>query len=1212
MQIQSAVPPTPKRRRGKLTALTLVSALAASGCAAVAAAPAFAADTPQLSFRYTANGTSAGGGTITPPTGASAVRYEIAGGRGGNAAQDRWKSGGIGGKGGAGTQLTGVVAFKPGTSLEAVAGGAGQTAGHNNNPGAPGASKIAAGGRGGGGDGSAGAGGGGGAASGLLVTNPASTTAWIIAGGGGGGGGAGADDNHKDYGRIGGAGGSNGASGGASGDGNRSAGGAASSSTVPSAGAGGQVGYKEGSQKGGGGGGGGGTAGGGGGLRGGGISSTAGWSAGGGAGGGSYDPFGSISQRAASTSTAGWVNLTWLWPTTLTATVDPVYVGTAPTLNLKVTTPGRTTELTTGTVTVRNGLGATLATKAFTDTTSIALPAFADTQNLSLSFAPADTTNRLASAASVAATVKALRTITVPAPTLSGSTVASSGKTTVTVNARALDNGTWPIGATTTLYQRFNGGTPKVIGNASASGTNTVEVNNGVAGTYSYYAIVSGTSTSTSQIGSEAARNIGSASDSWNGVATHVDQTIRQPLTVTASLPSDWDATANGNTVQLRDGNSVVQSGTIANLKTSITYNATRTEPGEQTLTLRHVPSAGKTAVKDATIVVNWLTEESVSAAPTVSTGTVGGAMTAADVVSVSSAVTTASQKALPGTLVFRVSTADGTAVGTPITVDTATFDGTAALGALTAGDYQVTSQFMSGDATLQDSPESAPTSFAVEHVATTTEVSSNATDSVLFGTNVTLTAQVTPAQALPTETPASGTVTFRAGTKVLGTGAVNADGVATLDISSLVVGLHGISADYSGDNRAAASSTVVSTDVTVDPIAASVAVSATQAGSAFGSKVTLNATVKAGSLTAAGNVTFFDGTTKLATVKTKDGRASFSTTKLTIGEHELNASFDGDARTTTAASDSAAIVTVGKTVAKVALKASSASTTYGAPLTFTATVTTPGFVPSGKVTFVVAGKNVRTVSVNSNGVATFNASKYAVGSHRVTAKFAGNGNATAATSTTAAATVKAAPVKVTLARTINAAFPGGKGTLTAKVCSTVSAAGAPKGQATFTAFGKKVAVKTAKSTAGNCATYVSSFTATAAGKSTPSVAFTGTSPYASGSAQAPSLTIKPMATKTTLSLSASKVKAGTRANATVSVATTGVPSSIGKVTPTGKVRIFVDGKPYGSFVSLVKGKATIKLPAKSNTYAVKAYFVPSTSNFTKTWSSIRTLSVTR
>lgn len=1211
MQIQSAVPPTPKRRRGKLTALTLVSALAASGCAAVAAAPAFAAE-PQLSVHYSSDGATPKGGTVTPPAGVTAARYEIGGGRGGNAAQHRWKSGGIGGKGGAGTLLTGVAYLKPGSSVEAVAGGAGQAGGHNNDWGAPGTSKIASGGRGGGGDGSAGAGGGGGAASGIFLTNPASTTAWIIAGGGGGGGGAGADDNHKDYGRIGGTGGSNGASGGAAGDGKKSAGGAASSSTVPSVGGTGQAGYKEGSQKGGGGGGGGGTGGGGGGLRGGGISSTAGWSAGGGAGGGSYDPFNSMTLRTTNGGTDGFVKLTWLWPTTLTANVSAVYTGSTPTLNVTATTPGRTTELTTGTVTVKNAQGYTLATKAFTNSTSITLPAFASSQQLSLSFAPTDTANRLASTATVTSTIMALRTMTVPAPEVSGSTVASSGKTTVTVTARPTDGATWPTGATTRLYQRFNGGPATAIGNASATGTNTVEVNNGVAGTYTYYAVVSGTSTSVAQTGADTVRNIGSAADSWNGVATKIDQTIRKPLTVNASLPSDWDTTANGNTVQLRDGSSVVQTGTIANLKTSITYNATRTAPGTQTLTLRHVPSAGKTAVKDATIVVNWLAEDSVAAAPTVSTGTVGGTMTAADVVSVSSAVTTASRKALPGTLVFRVSTADGTAVGTPITVDTATFDGTAALGALTAGDYLVTSQFMSGDATLQDSPESAPTSFAVEHVATTTEVSSNATDSVLFGTNVTLTAQVTPAQALPTETPASGTVTFRAGTKVLGTGAVNADGVATLDVNSLAVGLHGISADYSGDNRAAASSTIVSTDVTVDPIAASVAVSATQAGSAFGSKVTLNATVKAGSLTAAGNVTFFDGTTKLATVKTKDGRASFSTTNLTIGEHELNASFAGDARTTTAASDSAAIVTVGKTVAKVALKASSASTTYGAPLTFTATVTTPGFVPSGKVTFMVAGKDVHTASVNANGIATFNASKYAVGAHRVTAKYAGNANATAATSTTAAATVKAAPVKVTLARTINAAFPGGKGTLTAKVCSTVSAAGAPKGQATFTAFGKKVAVKTAKSTAGNCATYVSSFTATTAGKSTPSVSFTGTSPYASGSAKAPSLTIKAMKTKTTLSLSASKVKAGTRASATVSVATTGVPSSIGKATPTGKVRVFVDGKPYGSFVSLVKGKATIKLPAKSNTYAVKAYFVPSTSNFTKTWSSIRTLTVTR
>jgi len=79
--------------------------------------------------------------------------------------------------------------------------------------------------------------------------------------------------------------------------------------------------------------------------------------------------------------------------------------------------------------------------------------------------------------------------------------------------------------------------------------------------------------------------------------------------------------------------------------------------------------------------------------------------------------------------------------------------------------------------------------------------VTSNANPALLQNA-VTLTATVSSAVSTPT-----GSVTFLDGTAPVGTGAVNANGVATLTISTLAAGTHAISASYLGDNNLAAAS---------------------------------------------------------------------------------------------------------------------------------------------------------------------------------------------------------------------------------------------------------------------------------------------------------------------------------------------------------------------------------------------------------------------
>ena len=86
-------------------------------------------------------------------------------------------------------------------------------------------------------------------------------------------------------------------------------------------------------------------------------------------------------------------------------------------------------------------------------------------------------------------------------------------------------------------------------------------------------------------------------------------------------------------------------------------------------------------------------------------------------------------------------------------------------------------------------------------------------------GQAVTLTATVSPA---PTGTP-SGTVSFYSGSTLLGTGTVNALGVATFTTSSLTTGTDNLTAVYSGNRGFAASTSPSALALTVSPEASHV-----------------------------------------------------------------------------------------------------------------------------------------------------------------------------------------------------------------------------------------------------------------------------------------------------------------------------------------------------------------------------------------------------
>jgi len=180
--------------------------------------------------------------------------------------------------------------------------------------------------------------------------------------------------------------------------------------------------------------------------------------------------------------------------------------------------------------------------------------------------------------------------------------------------------------------------------------------------------------------------------------------------------------------------------------------------------------------------------------------------------------------------------------------------------------------------------------------------ITASASDSnPVLGTSVTLTATLAGG-ASPT-----GTVTFKNGSTTLGTGSVSGT-TATFSTAALAVGVHSITAEYSGDaNNAAAVSAAVT--VTVGPVAPRVTVSVSDSNPVLGASVTFTATL-AGGASPTGTVTFKNGSTTLGTGTVSGTTSAFSTAALSVGAHSITAEYSGDSNNA-AATSSAVTVTV-------------------------------------------------------------------------------------------------------------------------------------------------------------------------------------------------------------------------------------------------------------------------------------------------------------
>jgi parallel beta-helix repeat protein len=209
-----------------------------------------------------------------------------------------------------------------------------------------------------------------------------------------------------------------------------------------------------------------------------------------------------------------------------------------------------------------------------------------------------------------------------------------------------------------------------------------------------------------------------------------------------------------------------------------------------------------------------------------------------------------------------------------------------ATLNTLGAGTYQITGVY---NASVDYQGSSSVAVSLIVNGATTTTTFSSAPNASTFGQLVTFTAVVTASQstAIPT-----GTVMFQEGGTPLGSGVLSTTGIATLSISTLAVGSHTVTAYYgaSSSDNASTSNPVVQV---VNPAQTSVSLTGRPNPAAVGQTVTLVATISAANgMPASGTVAFSDQFGAIGNAPIVAGQASFATSTLTGGTHNIVAAY--------------------------------------------------------------------------------------------------------------------------------------------------------------------------------------------------------------------------------------------------------------------------------------------------------------------------------
>ena len=221
---------------------------------------------------------------------------------------------------------------------------------------------------------------------------------------------------------------------------------------------------------------------------------------------------------------------------------------------------------------------------------------------------------------------------------------------------------------------------------------------------------------------------------------------------------------------------------------------------------------------------------------------------------------------------------------------------------------------------------------------------------------------------------------------------------------------------------------------------------------SIYGQPVTFNVTV-ASTSTGFGNptglVTFLDGTTTMGTaLLNNSSMATFTTSTLAVSTHTIRAIYAGD-NNFTSSSTSFLNQIVNQGATSTTLASSSNPLAFGQSITFTTSVTlkAPGAgTPTGTVLFKDGSTILGAATLNNLGVATFMTSALPVGTHTISAVYAGDNNFMSSTSAYLSQFIDKANTSTVLTSNVAPSVFGQPITFSAIVAATSSGAGVAKG----------------------------------------------------------------------------------------------------------------------------------------------------------------------
>lgn len=364
-----------------------------------------------------------------------------------------------------------------------------------------------------------------------------------------------------------------------------------------------------------------------------------------------------------------------------------------------------------------------------------------------------------------------------------------------------------------------------------------------------------------------------------------------------------------------------------------------------------------------------------------------------------------------------------------------------------------------------------------------------------------------------------------------------------------------------------------------------------------FGAAVTFTATVVQGVATPTGTITFLQNGTLLGSESLdSNGQAFFTTSSLIPGNYAITATYSGDGNYDPATSV-ALIRTVLKMEVTATVASSAAPSVFGENVVFTATITNAsgtGVTPAGTVTFRDGNATLGTATLDGSGRATFATSSMTVRTHTISVIFAGDSNQSSATSAPFLQTVAKATTSTTVVNAApNPSWPNQPVSFTVSVSNTSGTGAIPTGTVTF---------KAGTTTLGSAVlddSGIATFTKTLTKAETHTIraSYAGSANFVGSTA-------------------AIYLQSVARANTSISLTSSGNPSSLGQVvtftatvsvsspwtgTPTGKVTfkegtVTLGSGAINSFgaATLTKSNLTTGTHSITAVYAGNASFNPS------------------